>query len=1661
MCGGLFALLVLSACKHPLAIVGEGDIVDLNGSDFGCSLEQFQNDSPKCLGNEVINADYRVNYSPQPRPGWQFVRWDGPCGHLSEGNNCAFDVSAPFVAWFDELGAGADGTAYTITAVFERQSYRVGGNVQGLSGKLILSLNAGPNLVLGDSGSFEFPTTVAHESGYEIVVQSQPAGQSCTVDNASGTVSAADVTDIQVTCETDAFSVTGAISGHTGDIELTLNGANNLVLGPAQNEFSFGSFDSGSRVEVAVFNAPDGQSCAVAGGSSLSLQTDMLVNVTCTVLSFVNASITVNGLAEDDEISVLVNGILTATGNGSFGLSLVEGSVLDVSIDQVVPRYECAMGGDEAGIVGEPLAITLDCSNRRFYVGGLVSGHNDEVTIGLSGQESLTVLPGTDAFSFGEFDYGTPVTLEILESPTLQDCSIEDGASSGIQANLTARISCAGIPLFDLNMTIAGLESADEIELIVEGSPIVSGNGTTSVSVLRDTVPTVSLGTVPSRYSCAISGDISSPVVADRDITVSCIVKNIAVTVLATGLAEGDALDFVLNGVNQVVSASGVVIELPYETDLTVAGTIPPEYSCPAFDTGLQSITKSQDYVITCSQVFYSVSGKILGLPDAGGLSVIASVNGISTQVTTAATGTYVLSGVAPPGADIEIALEFEPPEGFVCDDPVHVTGIQGDAIRQDIECEPSGTVTVLIDRVDPVGEFTLDLQVNGVSQVLTVVAEATEVVFADLPQSASYDLNIDNGPADPGFCTIANDDGVVGEATVLNVECEYVISRMGMSAELEACVSGDGSRTYLREVPATLDCRSREIDTLDGINYLSAAVTNLDLSSNLLQNGFSGALHSLTNLEQLDLGDNSGFDRNDEIVALENALPDTLVRLSDPAGGEVEVMRVEIVFTEAALAQQDVLGSIGFTTFYWDSIDTGSRSVNRQLSESLSRRFETTTANSLTHSLDYIVDLTNLDDAISCEPSAVLLEDEVLVSISCDRDQTAPDIAGSHSGLLPADGLAVTVLGDPARLRIDESYDVDYLIVDRFVLDQAGQNYGTRNVPSGHFEVRPETDEFTYCTVSNMDGVLDSDRQGVNIDCTQTIAALVSPVSNPGLYDCLSLMTDSTRRFLASEVPAMLDCSEQGISELTGLENFFQIQELVLDANDLADDAFDEASDPVYGLPNLEFLSISGNYNIRLSATLNTLQSLLPDVDINTANLNAAGLDRSLTVDILFSEEAGRYFDVFGTAIVGGVRLHGLETDSFDNQSETLTNRGDSANFFPVRDGSDAFLDYMSVRPSLTCADEPFISMTQDVLLESECSVTRLDEYSVFLFGGGYDRRGRESGVISGLEIVFQRDFPYSDVFITQPLGDLSFDQAITGFFPGDESDVNIQPSVTMGEFAAPEGVYCDGTAGTTMTPGHIFVLPCSQSTVFGSSTITSSESMFASNQVLYALRVLSGEDVQLVAQSSTDARMRLVTGESQTVFTTGVNTTRTTLYDVTLSAGIPDIKTLDLAAGNYVVAVQNRDADFVGEFEIAVHDELGVDSREFTLRPISASDVTLGSWFGSEGAFTEDVLLNPTHTLTIASSDGGSGLSSGAVVRIDLQSSTIDTYLVLTGDNNEIVALNDDSGDGTSNSTILVQLPPGTYQVVAATFADGLTGSYLLSVSSSLPAHTSLYQE
>ena len=64
-----------------------------------------------------------------------------------------------------------------------------------------MALNAGQTLsVAANAGSFQFATALASGAVYNVTVQTQPAGQTCSVTNGAGTVTDGPVYSVLVGC---------------------------------------------------------------------------------------------------------------------------------------------------------------------------------------------------------------------------------------------------------------------------------------------------------------------------------------------------------------------------------------------------------------------------------------------------------------------------------------------------------------------------------------------------------------------------------------------------------------------------------------------------------------------------------------------------------------------------------------------------------------------------------------------------------------------------------------------------------------------------------------------------------------------------------------------------------------------------------------------------------------------------------------------------------------------------------------------------------------------------------------------------------------------------------------------------------------------------------------------------------------------------------------------------------------------------------------------------------------------------------------------------------------------------------------------------------------------------------------------------------------------
>ena len=251
--------------------------------------------------------------------------------------------------------AGADVTDVQITCVTD--SFTVGGTVSGLSGSgLVLQNNSGDDLAITGNGPFTFATALDDVSAYAVTVLTQPTSpnQTCTVTNGSGTLSGADVTDVQITCVTDTFTVGGNVSGLNGTgLVLQNNGGDDLPI-TADGPFAFATpLDDGSDYAVTVLNQPvtaRDQQCTVVNGSGTLMGADATdVAVQC------------EDILIDLSASDLDLGLVFIGAQGSATITLTNAGQPDLLITDISsPSAPFAIAGGDC--LSLPLTLSADQS---------------------------------------------------------------------------------------------------------------------------------------------------------------------------------------------------------------------------------------------------------------------------------------------------------------------------------------------------------------------------------------------------------------------------------------------------------------------------------------------------------------------------------------------------------------------------------------------------------------------------------------------------------------------------------------------------------------------------------------------------------------------------------------------------------------------------------------------------------------------------------------------------------------------------------------------------------------------------------------------------------------------------------------------------------------------------------------------------------------------------------------------------------------------------------------------------------------------------------------------------------------------------------------------------------------------------------------------------
>ena len=275
-------------------------------------------------------------------------------------------------------------------------AHTLGGIVTGLSGSLTLSQN-GEVLTLADNGPFAFPTPVAQGAPYAVTVHTQPATQTCTISNGSGTMQASDTHDISVSCvanmATVGGTVSGLVSGYESNLVLKLNGSETVAVS-ADGTFAFSTaLPVGTAYSVTVDAHPSvpPRNCAVSNATG-SVTKAGVTNVTVTCAAPIPRLVFMSGAAASDDLSVYsidpATGLLShassilAQADYSFSLALSadqrflymphrsSNRIFGYAVDAVNGTLSVLPGSPYAVATIAPRTISITPDGRFIYASG-------------------------------------------------------------------------------------------------------------------------------------------------------------------------------------------------------------------------------------------------------------------------------------------------------------------------------------------------------------------------------------------------------------------------------------------------------------------------------------------------------------------------------------------------------------------------------------------------------------------------------------------------------------------------------------------------------------------------------------------------------------------------------------------------------------------------------------------------------------------------------------------------------------------------------------------------------------------------------------------------------------------------------------------------------------------------------------------------------------------------------------------------------------------------------------------------------------------------------------------------------------------------------------------------------------------------------------------
>ena len=687
--------------------------------------------------------------------------------------------------------------------------FTIGGTVSGLiSGRSVTLLDNGANaLTVTANGTFTFTTALATGAAYKVTVSVQPSGETCTVTAGSGTVVAANVTNVAVACKANDYSVGGTSSGLIAGRFATLLDNGGAALKVAKNgTFTFATkLASGTAYAVTISVQPVGETCSITSGTGTVVGSNVTsVGLTCTPNDYTIGG-AVSGLISGRTVTLLDNAAnslpVTANGAFTFTTALASGTAYKVTVGTQPLGEVCTVTKGTGTLVSTNVTtVAVACKANTYSIGGTVSGliSGRSVTLLDNGAGALKVA-ANGAFTFAtKLASGKTYDVTVSVQASGETCTVTSGSGPVVASNITGVAVACTPKSYTVGGTVSGLLSGRSVTVLDNGGNALpataNGKFTFTTALASGTTYAVTVGTQPSGETCTITNGSGTVVAANViNVLVACKANTYTIGGTVSGLSSGGSVTLLDNGADALaVTANGsftfttaVASGKAYKVTVSVQPT--GETCTVTSGSGTVGSANVTNVAVACASAkTYTIGGAISGLNASTSVTLL---NNGGNALTVGANGSFTFATALASGKTYSVTVGTQP-TGETCT-VTNGSGTVGSANVTNVAVACAGAKTYTIGGTVSglITGRSVTLLDNG-GNSLTVTANGSFTFTTALAGGAIYAVTVGTQPSGE-TCAITNGSGTVGSANVTNVAVACAASTYTIGGTVSGLISG------------------------------------------------------------------------------------------------------------------------------------------------------------------------------------------------------------------------------------------------------------------------------------------------------------------------------------------------------------------------------------------------------------------------------------------------------------------------------------------------------------------------------------------------------------------------------------------------------------------------------------------------------------------------------------------------------------------------------------------------------------------------------------------------------------------------------------------------------------------------------------------------------